>query len=541
MATDRTIRTPVAIVGAGPVGQTAALLLARWGLPVVLLDAEPQRSPIGSKAICQQRDVLDIWEAVGVGRSLADEGVTWSIARTFYRDREIKTVHFSDPGRSPLPPWINISQARTEAMLDQALARAIDVDVRWGHRAIDVRQHDDGVVVVCETEAGLAEVACEYAILCTGARENRLRERLGVDLAGTSYDDKFLICDIRTQLAKWENERRFYFDPYWNEGRQVLIHACPDSTFRIDWQVPGDFDLDADLRAGAHHPRIAKILGEVPYEIVWQSVYRFHSRCLDRFMTGRVLFAGDAAHLVAPFGARGLNSGVQDAENAAWKLAFVLRGWAPPSLLSTYDAERRAAALENIAVTDQTMRFLVPQTEAERRRRADLLERAARDPHAAAQIDSGRLAEPFWYVDSSLTTADPRRPFGGRPPAGGMPPASVGVLVPDHPVVRAGQPDAHLRQLVRGGLLALVGAELDVAAVRRTLAEATPVPAVAHGFDELTPDGELRRLFAAADDEIWLVRPDGHIAAVVSGGDHAALRAASRRAIGHVTPAGGSS
>ncbi len=151
----------------------------------------------------------------------------------------------------------------------------------------------------------------------------------------------------------------------------------------------------------------------------------------------RVLFAGDAAHLVAPFGARGLNSGVQDAENAAWKIAFVLKGWAPPSLLQTYDEERRAAALENIDVTDQTMRFLVPQTEVEHRRRTELLERAKVDPSVAAQIDSGRFAEPFWYVASSLTTPDARRPFGGRPPAGSMPPPSPGC---SFPIIRSTSP-----------------------------------------------------------------------------------------------------
>ncbi len=142
MTLDTRIRTPVAIVGAGPVGQTAALLLARWGIASVLVDAEPERSPIGSKAICQQRDVLDVWELFGVGKRLAAEGVTWSTARTFYRDHEIKTVRFSDGGSSPLPPWINVSQARTEALLDEKLRETPLVDVRWGHRAVDIGQDD---------------------------------------------------------------------------------------------------------------------------------------------------------------------------------------------------------------------------------------------------------------------------------------------------------------------------------------------------------------------------------------------------------------
>jgi 3-(3-hydroxy-phenyl)propionate hydroxylase len=530
------IQTPVAIIGAGPVGQTAALLLARWGIASVLVDAEPQRSPIGSKAICQQRDVLDVWEMVGVGARLAAEGVTWSTARTFYRDHEIKTVRFFDRGSSPLPPWINISQARTEALLDEKLAQAPLVDVRWGHRAIEIDQDARGVVVTCETGGARTQIACEYAIVCTGARDRGLRERLGVRFEGTSYADKFLICDIRCDLEDWKHERRFYFDPAWNTGRQVLIHACPGSTFRIDWQVPHDYDLDEDVRTGASHARIEKILGRTPYEILWQSAYRFQSRCVDRMVAGRVLFAGDAAHLVAPFGARGLNSGVQDAENAAWKIAFVLKGWAPSSLVQTYDEERRAAALENLDVTDRTMRFLVPQTEAEHRRRTQLLERAVVDPGAAAQIDSGRFAEPFWYVASSLTTPDARRPFGGRPPEGSMPSPSPGVLVPDHAVDAGGR----LRELARSGLLALAGDGVDVRAAARALAELGGVPWTAHAFRALTADGSLAEIFAAGDDEIWLVRPDGHVAAVVTDRDPLALLSASRRALGRATRQEGS-
>ena len=203
---------------------------------------------------------------------------------------------------------------------------------------------------------------------------------LGVTFDGHSFDDRFLICDIRTDLPGWANERRFYFDPPWNPGRQVLIHPCPDSTYRIDWQVPGDYDDDAEAYTGARDARIRAIIGDRPYELLWSSVYRFQSRIVDRMRVGRVLLAGDLAHLVAPFGARGLNSGVQDAENAAWKMAFVLRGWAADRLLDSYHHERHAAAVENLDVTSATMRFLVPGTEAERRHRLSTLERGSHRP-----------------------------------------------------------------------------------------------------------------------------------------------------------------
>src|SRR5690606_1399926 len=204
-----------------------------------------------------------------------------------------------------------------------------------------------------------------------------------------------------------------YFDPVWNPGRQVLVHQCPDSTWRIDWQVPDGYDLEAERESGALDRRIRAIVGDRRYELLWTSVYRCHERGAARLRTGRVLLAGDAAHLYAPFGARGLNSGVQDAENLAWKIACALGSdtGAEEALLESYHTERWAAARENLRVTAPTMRFLVPRTEADRRRRVDVLERAATDPEARAEIGSGRLAEPFRYADSPLTT-----PRGAVPP-----------------------------------------------------------------------------------------------------------------------------
>ncbi|MGK5555259.1 FAD-dependent monooxygenase, partial [Actinomadura kijaniata] len=406
----------VVVIGNGPVGQTTALLLARRGVPVALLDARPARDLTGSRSICQQRDVLDVWDSVGAGRRVAAEGVTWTTARTFHRDRELFALTLGGPGRSAFPPFVNLSQARTEQILDERVAASPLIDVRWDHRVTGLDQDADGVTVTCD---GGRVLRAPYAVLCAGAHGGPLRAALGVEFAGRSFDDRFLICDIRADLPGRTTERRFYFDPVWNPGRQVLIHPCPNGTYRIDWQVPADFDLAAEEAGGALDARVRAIVGDRPYEVVWRSVYRFQSRVASRMRVGRVLLAGDCAHLMAPFGARGLNSGVADAENAAWKLAFVLRGWAGEGLLESYHAERHAAALENLAVTTATMDFLVPHTDEQRRHRRDVLARAADDPAARALVDSGRLYEPFWYAGSPLTTPDPDRPFAGRPPRGG--------------------------------------------------------------------------------------------------------------------------
>ncbi len=519
----------VAVIGNGPVGQTTALLLARWGVPVVLLDRRPERDLVGSKAICQQRDVLDVWAACG-GERIAQEGLTWSRARTFYREHELFCVELQDSGRSPYPPFVNISQARTEEILDEAIAAQPLIEERWGHDVVGLdQQHDDRVVVRCETSAGPVEVDAAYAVACGGARGRQLRELLGVGFEGRSFADSFLICDIRAELPGWENERRFYFDPVWNPGRQVLIHPCPGGLFRIDWQVDPSFDLERARADGSLDARIRQVIGDRPYEIDWTSLYTFHARIADRFRVGRVLLAGDLAHLVAPFGARGLNSGVGDADNAAWKIAFVLRGWAGEALLASYESERRAAAVENLEVTSATMDFLVPHSPEGAARRRELLEAAVTDTAVHERVDSGRLAEPFWYVDSELTTRHSGRPWPGRPPRGQAPAPVPGVVIPDAPVRDPQNPGVtHIRQLCRAGLLVLLGDADQREAAAKALDDVLPpeLPRRVVTLEEIDTDGILRTaLRMEGSDEMWLVRPDAHLAACVATPEDLAVAA----------------
>jgi pentachlorophenol monooxygenase/3-(3-hydroxy-phenyl)propionate hydroxylase len=525
----------VAVLGNGPVGQTAALMLARWGLPVTLLDQRAHREPAGSKSIVQQRDVLDAWEAVGAGRRIAAEGVTWTTARTFYRDAELFSVTYPGHGRQGYPPFVNISQSRTEQILDERIAAQPLITARWAHRVTGIAQDAGGVTLACATPRGPAEVPADYVVACAVAHGDDVRAMLGVSFDGESFADRFLICDIRTELPGWARERRFYFDPPQNPGRQVLIHPCPGSVFRIDWQVPDGF---GDSPA-ARDARIRAVIGDRRYELLWSSVYRFSSRVAGRLRAGRVLLAGDLAHVFSPFGARGLNSGVQDAENAAWKIAFVLRGWAPDTLLDSYHAERHAAAIENLEVTSATMRFLVPGTDTEQRHRLATLDRAAADPTARAAVDSGRLAEPFWYTASPLTTPNPARPFAGRPARGEVPPPGPGILVPDVPFFDAiRQRAATLRSLAREGFVVLCARGADAAAARAAAAGlAAPVRVLDAG--SLHDGGALAEAGLAGCGEAWLIRPDAHAAAVLHGPGPAEIAAALRRALGMAAgPAG---
>ncbi|MGI5272989.1 FAD-dependent monooxygenase [Nonomuraea sp. CA-218870] len=506
----------VIVVGAGPVGLTAALLLARWGVRVLVVDQRPGREPAGSRSICQQRDVLDIWAACGAGR-IAEEGLAWTTARTYYRGEELFSWTFGGPpGEGALPACVNLSQTRTEEILDAALAAQPLAELRWDHQVTGLEQDGERVTVRC----GERVLRAPYAVLCAGSRAEGLRRALGVTFDGESFADRFLICDIRADLPGWEHERRFHFDPVWNPGRQVLIHPCPGSTYRIDWQIPSHSAPTGEEVA----EKIRMIVGDRDYELLWQTTYRFHARVASRMRAGRVLLAGDCAHLVAPFGARGLNSGVPDAENAAWKLAFVLNGWAPEDLLETYHLERHAAALENLEVTAATMRFLAPRTDEERARRRAALEEALATGRPAG-VDSGRFAEPFWYVDSPLTTPDPGRPFRGRPAKGASCDPGPGVILPDLPV-----PGGRLRQSCRNGFLILLGEMCDSGLFAQVLGKVCTAPLAVRELAEMDGFGKLAERLGAGPGEAWIVRPDAHIAATIPHAGPESVAAAVRRA-----------
>ncbi len=526
---------PVVIAGAGPVGLATALLLARWGVPSVIFEAARRWSPTGSRAICFQRDVLDIFDRVGCADQMLAEGVTWTTGRTFYREHELFTVAFPDSGTGTLPPWINISQSSVESHLIDLAKREALVDLRFGHTVTGIEGNERGVTV--SFSAGGGQVACRgsYLVGADGGRSG-VRDALGIDFPGRSYPDQFLICDIRADLP-FPSERRFFFDPEWNPGRQVLVHHCPDGVWRIDWQVSDGFDLSAERAGTGLDDRIRKITGGRPYEILWATAYRVHERVAERFSDGRVFLAGDAAHLYAPFGARGLNSGIADAENLAWKLAFAWHGWAPQPLLDSYHDERAAAAAENLRVTSATMEFLAPQTDELRARRADTLRRALTDPLARSQINSGKLAEPYWYTASPLTTPAGSAAFSTEP--GGPRPPVPGVICPDGPCMADGQ-RTRLRRLLGRSVVVLTRQAAALAGFRPAIVAALSGPVSAWALDEIDPTGVLAETLAATHDSVHVVRPDGHLAAVLPNGDPEPLAAALRRAVGWLaqTPIG---
>lgn len=425
---DTATEATVGIVGAGPVGLACALRLASFGVSVVLLDENPALVKQGSKACLIQGDVLEVLDKFGCAEQVAQEGVPWSVGHTYVRGLEsVRTVF---PRGVGFGPFVNISQYRIQEIMVSRLERTGGVAMRWSHRVERVDQDSDGVTVSVSAPEGKKQLRFMYLVACDGVRSS-IRDMLGVKWTGYTHKDRFLITDIRAKL-NLPPERHFHYDPPFNPGRQLVIHPQPDDIWRIDWQLPPDADIEEEKRNGKLDQRIRAVIGDIDYSIEWLSVYRFHQRVVNRFKVARVLFAGDAAHALPPYGSRGMNSGIQDADNLAWKLALVVRGEAPDSLLETYHEERYAAAKENLRVTEATIRFMVPPNLAKRLYRSMILRLSSRLKFLRKWINSGKMAEPYVYRDSSLMDYSERSPL-------------VGCFAPDVRVSCAGS-EGRLRQ-----------------------------------------------------------------------------------------------
>ncbi len=373
----------VAVVGAGPVGLTAALELAALEVPTVVLEAKPALEPIGARAIVLAHDALDTFRRLGC-EEIPRQGVRLTRARTYLRETELFTVEFPPAREDELPTFVNVQQTYTERALLRRAEQTGLVDVRFGSPVTGLRQDADSVTLAL---AGGNELTAAYAIGADGAHST-VRKLLGVGFPGKSFNDRFLIADVRAELPGFpRDERRFFFDPPSNPGRQILIHPQPEGEWRIDWQVAPETDVEAERASGKLDARIRALVGDAPYELVWLTAYRFHQRLASRFRVGRVFLAGDAAHLMAPFGARGMNSGVEDATNLAGKLAA-------ESLLDSYEHERRAAAQENLRITGATMRFMAPPTALHRVWRNAILHGSLRVPQLRRFVNSGKLPTP---------------------------------------------------------------------------------------------------------------------------------------------------
>ncbi len=516
---------PVVVVGAGMVGLTAALDLARHGRRVVLLDDDDTIS-LGSRAICYAKRSLEIYDRLGIGARLAERGATWNVGRVFFRDRPVYRFDLLAEAGHRFPAFVNLQQYLLEEWLVEACAATGMVDLRWRHRLVGVAPRADGVALTIETPDQTYALGAEWLLAADGAR-SFIRHALDLPFRGQVFRDRFLIADV-TMHAEFPTERWFWFDPPFHPGGSVLLHRQADHVWRIDFQLGWDADPAAEKDPARVLPRLRAMLGEgVEFSLEWVSVYTFRCRRLERFRHGRILFLGDAAHQVSPFGARGGNAGVQDADNLAWKLAAVLDGTAPEALLDSYDTERIPANDENILHSTRATDFITPKNAAARAYRDAVLDLAEHHAFARPLVNSGRLSRPHAYQASPLSTAD------AQPWAQGVPP---GAPAADAPVEQDGRTDWLLARLGGNRFTALCFgppgdfpplATAGAWPIRPLFVTAVPNRGALHDSE-----GLVASRYDLAPGSVVLFRPDQHVAARFRHADPAALAAARRRALG---------
>ncbi|WP_375550766.1 FAD-dependent oxidoreductase [Rhodophyticola porphyridii] len=512
-------RHPIVVVGAGPIGIATALDLAQRGQPVLVLD-DHEGIGEGSRAICFSQRCLEIADRLGCGAAMVEKGVVWNVGKVFHGDDRVFEFNLQPEAGHKNPAFINLQQPYFEKFLiDQVRAeqdRGLEIEIRGRNRVTALEDRGDCIALSVDTPDGPYSLHTDWLIACDGAR-SPLREMMGLGFEGRVFEDNFLIADVKMN-ADFPTERWFWFEPSFKDaGQSALLHKQPDDIWRIDFQLGWDIDREKELDEANIRARVDAMLGpEAQYELEWTSIYTFQCRRMERFRHGRVMFAGDAAHQVSPFGARGANSGMQDAENLAWKLDLVIRGLAPEHLLDTYSEERVFGADENILNSTRATDFITPKTEISTLFRNAVLTLAHTHAFARPLVNSGRLSVPCVYDGLSLTREDR---LAGAPAR-----------------TRPGAPcvDAPLRD---GFLLDALGSGFTLLALNtdapETFSEAgLDVAQLALGADD-DPTGALSaRYLGQAGAAVYLIRPDQHVVARWPAFDETATRAALRRATG---------
>jgi 3-(3-hydroxy-phenyl)propionate hydroxylase len=537
---DVPVRRPLVVIGAGPVGLAAAIDARLQGLEVLLFDEEDSVS-FGSRAVCYAKRALEILDRLGVGDAIVEKGVSWNVGRTFLREEEVYRFNLVPDAGHKRPGMINLQQYHLEEVLVRR-ATELGVDLRWRYKVVDVVPQGDGARLKVETPDGTFDIHADWLIVADGARSN-VRRQLGLDIDGQVFRDRFLIADV-IMKADYPAERWFWFDPPFHPNQSVLLHKQSDNVWRIDFQLGWDADPEEQKKPENIIPRVKAMLGDDrEFTLEWASIYTFQCRRMKNFRHGRLLFVGDAAHQVSPFGARGANSGFQDTDDLVWKLALVMRGLAPEALLDTFDADRTYAADENICNSTRSTDFITPKSEVSRLFRNAALELARTQPFARKLVNSGRLSVPSFLVNSALNTPDADTFEGDMVP---------GAPLDDAPVRVAGQDTWLLDQLGnRFQLLAFADSvdQTDREALEQAAGLAASAIAVelllvtAHGGGSPATglrvlhdrDGLVAQRLDARPGTCYLLRPDQHVVARWRRFDLAAVRAALARATAQPT------
>ena len=390
----------IIIAGSGLTGLTLALLLAKRGVKVLLLDEKTEIGR-GSKAICFSRRTLEIFDKLGVAQPVFEGGVQWNTGRIFFRNQEIHRFDLLPDKNAKYPAFVNISQYEVEKILVAAVRQNENIEMRWQHHIKSLERIEEGNQIQISTPKGEETFSYEFLIACDGSKST-IRRLLNLEMTGSRSEEKFLIIDFKME-ADFPSERWFWFAPPHNEQETILLHKQPDNIWRLDVKLGKEVPDDVVNDHAFVIKKIKQIVGDKPISIVWLSLYRFSNKRLESFVHGRVIFAGDSAHVFSPFGARGANSGMQDADNLAWKLSEILNNTATADLLHTYNHERLMACMQNIKCTINSTKFISPPNEKAIAVRDSILLQAVNDVVAKRQINCGRLSVPNVYSKYPLS------------------------------------------------------------------------------------------------------------------------------------------
>ena len=522
-------RRPLVIIGAGPVGLAAAIDARLQGLEVLLFDEDDSVS-VGSRAVCYAKRALEVLDRLGVGDPLCEKGVSWNIGRTFLQEDEVYRFNLVPDAGHKRPGMINLQQYYLEETL-VSRARELGADLRWKCKVTGVSSQADHAVLTVQSPDGEFQIEADWLIVADGAR-SPVRQMLGLDIDGHIFKDRFLIADV-VMKADFPAERWFWFDPPFHPGQSVLLHKQADNVWRIDFQLGWDADPEEEKKPERVLPRVKAMLGdERPFELEWVSIYTFQCRRMKNFRHQRCLFAGDAAHQVSPFGARGANSGLQDTDALLWKLALVMRGLAPEKLIDTYHLERAYAADENILNSTRSTDFITPKSATSKLFRNAALTLARHHPFARKLVNSGRLSVPSFLTASPLNVADADPFAGDMVPGAPMDDAAMqhqgrDTWLLDHLGNRFQclvyvDDVAHIDASTRSALQALSQQAIAVEPLVISLR-----PGVVEGMTVLVDDrGLFAKRYDAKPGSVWLARPDQHVCARWRRFDADAVRAA---------------
>lgn len=524
LTTGISTRKPAVVIGAGPIGLTAALDLAAQGVPVVVVDDNNTVS-IGSRAVCYAKRALEVWDRLGVAAPMVEKGIGWHIGKVFRDEDMVYQFDLLPEADHKMPAFINLQQYYLEEYLVERCASLGNlIDIRWKNKVVGLENHDDHVTLSINTPDGDYALEADWVIACDGAK-SEVRGMIGASFEGQAFHDRFLIADV-VMKADFPTERWFWFNPPFHRGQSVLLHKQCDNVWRIDFQLGWDADPEEEKKPEKVIPRLKAMLGEnTEFELEWVSVYQFACRRMDHFRHGRLLFAGDAAHQVSPFGARGANTGVQDIDNLAWKLKRVMEGTAPESLLDTYDAERVFAADDNLMNSTRSTDFITPKSAISRAFRDATLDLARDHDFARRLVNSGRLSMPTPYTTSPLNTPD-SAPFKGA--------MTPGAPAADAPVAVDGQPGWLLNHL--GGAFTVLYVSLDGGVPEELRAfenDPAGVKVVVIGPGGLKDvKGLVAERYDTTPGTVYLIRPDQYVAARFRTFDVRRLRVALNTALG---------